>query len=308
MPPSAAVPTATTSGTGNGALTARRVAGIRRAVLASTHGGLRALPWRSTRDPWAVLVSELMLQQTQAVRVVGPYRDFLERFPDPASCAVAPLGEVLRAWSGLGYNRRAAQLHAAATRMVEHHGGAVPDRLEDLLALPGLGPYTARAVAAFAFERNVAVVDVNVARVLCRAVAGEPLTPKGAQGLADRLVPDGRVWEWNQAILEHGATRCTARAPRCESCALAWSCAWRRAGRPDPDPGRRSSRQGRFEGSDRQGRGRLLAALCRGPVRTGSVATACGWPDDARRAARIADELVRDGLARRGRSGTLRLP
>jgi A/G-specific adenine glycosylase len=285
-----------------------RVAAIRRAVLASADGSLRALPWRSTRDPWSVLVSELMLQQTQAARVVEPYRAFLARFPHPASCAAAPVGEVLRAWSGLGYNRRATCLHAAASAIVEHHGGVVPDSLEELLALPGIGPYTARAVLAFAFERHVAVVDVNVARVLGRAVAGETLSATAAQDLADGLVPEGRSWEWNQSLLEHGALWCTARAPRCGACALRRSCAWRCAGCPDPDPGRRAARQSRFEGSDRQGRGRLLAALCRDPVPSDALATVCGWPDDPGRAARIADGLVHEGLARRGPKGTLRLP
>ena len=268
---------------------------------------LRPLPWRATRDPWAVLVSELMLQQTQASRVVAPYEAFLARFPTPAACAEAPVAEVVRAWAGLGYNRRAAHLHAAARRIVEDHGGAVPDRLEDLEALAGVGPYTARAVLAFAYERDVAVVDVNVARVLARAVAGGPLAPRAAQALADELVPEGRGWAWNQAVMEIGATCCTGRAPRCGPCPLARCCAWRRRGRPEPDPARPGTRQSPFDGSDRQGRGRLVAALRRGPVRGAVLAEACGWPDDAPRAVRIADGLVRDGLVRRDGGDVLRL-
>jgi A/G-specific adenine glycosylase len=249
-----------------------------------------------------------MLQQTQAARVVEPYRAFVARFPDPSACAAAPVGDVLRAWAGLGYNRRAARLHAAAAVMVQRHGGAVPDSLEELLALPGIGPYTARAVLAFAFERHVAVVDVNVARVLARAVAGCALTPAAAQALADDLVPEGRTWSWNQALLEHGAMRCTARVPRCGDCRLARCCAWGRAGRPEPDPARRPRRQGRFEGSDRQGRGRLLATLLDGPVPRSALAGACGWPDDPARAEQMAHRLVEEGLARRDRNGVLRVP
>jgi A/G-specific adenine glycosylase len=249
-----------------------------------------------------------MLQQTQAARVVGPYGAFLARFPDVPSCAAASRGEVLRAWSGLGYNRRAAHLHAAAALMVERHNGAVPDTLEALLDLSGIGPYTARAVLAFAFERPAAVVDVNVARVLSRAVAGRALTPVAAQQLADDLLPCDRSWSWNQLLLEHGATRCTARAPRCDGCPLERLCAWRRAGCPEPDPGRRTRRQGAFEGSERQGRGRLLASLVEGPVPPAALAAACGWPEDQERAARVADRLVDEGLARRDRRQVLRLP
>jgi A/G-specific adenine glycosylase len=174
----------------------------------------RDLPWRRTRDPWAVLVSEAMLQQTQVARVVVPWARFLGRFPDPCATASAPAGEVIGLWAGLGYNRRAVQLHAAATRICGRHGGRVPDRLEDLLALPGVGPYTARAVLAFAFERDVGVVDTNAARVLARAVSGRPLRAAEVQRLADDLVPAGGGWAHNQAMLDLGATVCTKRRPR----------------------------------------------------------------------------------------------
>lgn len=273
-------------------------------MLDGAAAGLRPLPWRGTRDPWAVLVSECMLQQTQAARVVGPYRAFLRRFPTARACARAPVGEVVRAWAGLGYNRRAVQLHACAVAIAERHRGVVPDRLGDLEALPGVGPYTARAVLAFAHEQPVAVVDVNVRRVLARAVSGAPLGPARAQALADRLLPPSLPWAWNQSLIELGATRCRARAPSCEQCRLRSLCAWARAGRPSPDPGASPTRQSRFEGSDRQGRGRLLAALRRRPVRFAELAGTCGFEDDPARARRIADGLVRDGLARRVAGGT----
>ena len=273
---------------------------VRRAVLAFGAQGLRSLPWRSTRDPWAVLVSELMLQQTQAARVVPAWERFLGRFPTVRACAAAGPGEVVAAWSGLGYNRRAIFLHRAAVMVVERHGGELPDRLSDLLALPGLGPYTARAVLAFAFEQDVGVLDVNTARVLARGIAGHSLSPTEAQDVADALVPRGRGWTWNQALLDLGARVCTSRAPRCGSCPLAGGCRWRRTGGPDPAPGSAGAggRQSRFEGSHRQGRGRLLRALTRGPVKTGALASACGWPGDPDRARRAAAGLVQDGLAR----------
>ncbi|MGH9265957.1 MAG: A/G-specific adenine glycosylase, partial [Acidimicrobiales bacterium] len=141
----------------------------------------RDLPWRRTRDPWAVLVSELMLQQTQVRRVVPRYEAFLDRFPTPAATATAPVADVVRAWAGLGYNRRAVNLHRAAAEVVRGHGGALPATLEKLVALPGVGPYTARAVLAFAFEVDVGVVEVNSARVLARAFAGRALAAGEAQ-------------------------------------------------------------------------------------------------------------------------------
>ncbi|HTJ77130.1 MAG TPA: A/G-specific adenine glycosylase [Acidimicrobiales bacterium] len=257
----------------------------------------RDLPWRHTRDPWAVLVSEAMLQQTQVPRVVPKYRAFMERFPTAAATAAVPVAEVVRAWAGLGYNRRAVGLHRAATAVVDRHGGVVPGTLADLLALPGVGPYTARAVLAFAFEADVGVVEVNTARVLARAVAGRPVAGVEAQALADAVVPPGRGWAWNQAMVDLGATVCTRVAPACDRCPLLHACAWAAAGRPPPDPAAPAGRQSRFAGSDRQGRGRLVDALRSGPVALGDVAAAAGWPDDPDRAARMASALVAEGLA-----------
>lgn len=278
-----------------------------RAVLA-VEPELRPLPWRSTRDPWAVLVSEVMLQQTQAARVVAPWRAFVAAYPTPAACAAAPVAEVVRAWAGLGYNRRAVALQGSARAMVERHGGRVPDVLADLLALPGLGPYTARAVLAFAFEHDVAVVDTNVRRVLCRALVGGAVAPPRLQPVADALVPRGQGWTWNQCLLEVGAVRCTGRAPRCVGCPLARHCRWSQAGRPAPDPGAPTARQPAFAGSDRQGRGRLVAALRQGPVAAAAVAATAGWPGDPGRARAVAATLVSDGLAVPDGSGGLRLP
>ena len=270
----------------------------------------RDLPWRDTRDPWAVLVSEVMLQQTQVARVAPRWQAFLERFPTPAACAAARVGEVMALWSGLGYNRRAVALRAAAVACVLRHGGRVPATRAELLALPGVGPYTARAVLAFAFEQDVGVVDVNAARVLARAVAGRPLTAREAQELADRCVPRGAGWAWNQAMLDLGATLCTKAAPACGACPVAGACAWRANGGPDPSIGSAGggARQTRFAGSDRQGRGRLVAALVRAPVSSGGLAAACGWPEDTRRAGRVAASLVADGLAMWGPDGFLQLP
>ncbi len=270
-------------------------------VLAWGVPQLRDLPWRRTRDPWAILVAEVMLQQTQVPRVVPKWEAFLQQFPDPAACAGAALGDVLRAWHGLGYPRRGRNLHAAATAMVERHGGSVPGVLDDLLALPGVGPYTARAVLAFAFEQDVAVVDTNIARVLARAV-GERLTPTRVQRLADALVPMGAGWIWNQILMDLGATVCRP-TPQCEVCPLgphARVCRWAVAGRPDPDPARGSAGvstgQARFEGSLRQARGRVLRALLEG-----------SRPASEFDATAVAS-LVADGLVVADGDGRLDLP
>ena len=178
----------------------------------------------------------------------------------------------------------------------------MPGDLDALLALPGVGPYTARAVLCFAFERDEAVVDTNVARVLARAVANRPLAAREAQALADSLVGPGRGWTHNQAMLDLGATACRP-VPSCDACALRTCCRWRRAGRPEPDPARRSAfvsrAQPAYAGSDREGRGRLLAAALDGPVRLSALAAVCGWPQDAPRARRVADALVVEGLVER---------
>lgn len=281
-------------------------------LLAWSDRERRDLPWRRTRDPWAVLVSETMLQQTQVSRVIPAYERFVGAFPTPRTCADAPVAEVVRLWQGLGYNRRAVNLHRAATAIVEQHDGVVPGDLDALLSLPGVGRYTARAVLAFAFEADHGVLDTNAARVLARAVAGRSLKPGEAQRLADSLVPTGQAWRWNQAVLDLGATVCLKRTPRCGSCPVARHCAWRAAGGPaaaDPADGTAgaSGRQSRFEGSDRQGRGRLVAALATGPVQVERIPDVTGWADDPDRARRVADGVVADGLAEYA-DGVIALP
>ncbi len=255
-----------------------------------------------------------MLQQTQVARVIPRWDAFLARFPDPTSCAAAPVAEVIGLWSGLGYNRRAVHLHQAATAVVARHGGRLPSTLAELQALPGLGPYTARAVMVFAFEQPAAVVDANVARVLARAVTGRRLSRAEAQGAADALVPVGPswVWTWNQAMLDLGARLCTSRRPACARCPLrAQHCSWAGAHFPQPDPAQGSAgvsvRQAPFAGSDRQGRGRLVKVLQDGPLAEDRWADAAGWPTDAVRAARVAASLVADGLAVRA-GDQLKLP
>jgi A/G-specific adenine glycosylase len=252
-----------------------------------------------------------MLQQTQVPRVVPRWEAFLSAFPTPAACAAAPAGDVVRAWEGLGYNRRALNLHRCAVQVVERHGGELPDDLDALLALPGIGPYTARAVLVFAYEHDIGLVDTNAGRFLARAGAGRALAPKEAQALADSLVPPGRGWAWGQAVFDLGALLCMKRSPRCEACPIVGSCAWARAGWPAPDPvggsAGISTPQSTFVGSDRQGRGRLVDALRRGPVETGDLRQVMGW-SDVDRAERVAHTLVRDGLAVVDDEGVYRLP
>lgn len=284
---------------------------VRAAVLGwFATAGRADLPWRATRDPWAVLVAEVVLQQTQVARALERWPALLARFPTAAACAAATPADVIAAWRGLGYNRRALALHRCATEIVGRHDGVVPADLAALLALPGIGPYTARAVLAFAYEADVGVLDTNVARVAARTT-GRRLGAAEARRAVDAAVPPGAGWAWNQALLDLGATICTARVPRCDACPVAGWCAWAAAGRPEPDPAVGSAgvpgRQSRFEGSDRQGRGRLVDALRDGPVPVAGLAGVMGWPDDAARAERVARKLVADGLAVTD-GGVLRLP
>ena len=265
----------------------------------------RDLPWRRTRDPWLVLVSEVMLQQTQVDRVLPYFETFAERWPTPPRFAQAELAEVLAAWQGLGYPRRARNLWRAAAIITEHHDGRVPADLDDLKALPGVGPYTARAVQVFAFGIDTGVVDTNVGRILARWT-GRRLTPREAQRIADELVPAGESWAWNQAMMDLGAQACTKRDPSCGRCPAQPWCAWageilgsESSGQPDPADRSAgvSARQAPFEGSDRQARGRLLAALSDGPLPTErAAAAAMRFEHDEARAQRLVEELIAEGL------------
>jgi A/G-specific adenine glycosylase len=272
--------------------------------------GRADLPWRSTRDPWAVLVSEVMLQQTQVERALARYGPFLAQFPSAPACAAASPSAVIDRWQGLGYNRRALNLWRAAVVVSAEHGGRFPRERAALQALPGVGPYTARAVQAFAFECDVGVVDTNVARVLARRT-GRPLGRAEVQQLADQSVPPAAGWAWNQAMLDLGRTVCTARAPRCAVCPVQTGCRWHERGAPLPDPAVGSAGvskgQSRFAGSDRQGRGRLVDALRDGPVPRAALAATMGWPGDEHRAERVAATLLADGLVHLD-GGTYRLP
>jgi A/G-specific adenine glycosylase len=251
----------------------------------------RPLPWRETRDPYALLVSEVMLQQTQAARVVPYYHRFLERFPDPETLANAPTKQVLAAWSGLGYNRRALALQSAA-RAIADRGW--PDDLTDL---PGVGAYTAAAVAAFAWDRHTAAVDTNVRRVLERFDGVERPAPALQQRAAD-LIPTGHAATFNQAMMELGARVCRPRAPHCPACPARRGCATHAAGGPAATPRRRGA--GRFEDTDRWARGRVVAALVNGEP----------FPKEltGHRKQRVLAGLQRDGLIVRHPDGTLRLP
>ena len=248
-----------------------------------------------------------MSQQTQVDRVVPKFLAFVEAYPTPSECAAAPLGELLTLWSGLGYPRRCRNLHEASKVIVERHGGDVPDDLEQLLDLPGVGDYTARAVLVFADHREVGIVDTNVARVMSR-VENRPLARKELQAIADESVPEGLSWEWNQVLMDFGATVCTARAPRCAECPVRSSCGWAGVNGNDPAPltAGTSRPQGRFEGSDRQARGRLLKELTRRGVSRVEVAEVMG-DIERHRASRLVEQLIVEGLVAE-RDGFLSLP
>lgn len=239
--------------------------GLHEAVVRWYGSAARDLPWRDPRcGPWGVLVSEFMLQQTPVARVLPVWRSWLQRWPRPEDLAAEPAGEAVRAWGRLGYPRRALRLHAAATEIVARHGGQVPADHAALLALPGVGTYTAAAVAVFAFGDRRTVVDTNIRRVHARAVSGRGLPSRSLTAaearLADELMPadDDLAVAWNQAVMELGALVCTARTPRCAACPLLGACAWVAAGRPAPEE---TPRGQAWHGTDRQVRGALLAVL-----------------------------------------------
>jgi A/G-specific adenine glycosylase len=263
----------------------------REALLAWYAAVRRPLPWRATRDPYALLVSEVMLQQTQAARVIPYYEAFLARFPDAAALAAAPARDVLAAWSGLGYNRRALALQAAA-QVVARDGWP-----EDLRTLPGVGPYTAAAVGAFAWDRQAAAVDTNVRRVIERW-DGAVRAPAALAARAGEWLPAGRAADFNQAMMELGATVCLPRAPRCEGCPIAAGCASAGAA-PAPRTAAGRPRE-RFEDTDRWARGRVVAALLAGEPLPEAVA--------GERRERVLAGLERDGLVRRDADGVLALP
>jgi A/G-specific adenine glycosylase len=263
-----------------------------------------------------VLVSEVMLQQTPVARVLPAWQRWMDRWPAPADLAAEPAGEAIRMWDRLGYPRRALRLHAAAAAIVEKHAGEVPSRHEQLLALPGIGSYTAAAVASFAFGARHAVLDTNVRRVQARVVTGvrypAPGLTAAERSLAERLVPadPAQAARWGVAAMELGALICTARAPRCPDCPVAHLCRWRLDGRPEHD-GRARRGQG-YEGTDRHVRGLLLGALrsADGPLPQAALAAAA--PDEALRdpgqRERALDGLVADGLVEPLDHGFFRLP
>ncbi len=271
----------------------------------------RDLPWRSAEaTPWGILVSEAMLQQTPVSRVLPTWLAWMERWPTPADLAAAAPGDAVRAWGRLGYPRRALRLHAAAAAIVEEHGGEVPDDHAALLALPGVGDYTASAVASFAFGRRHVVLDTNVRRVLARLVGGEalpgPAVTRGERDRATALLPEAPATaaSWAVGVMELGALVCRASEPRCGQCPVGDLCRWRAAGRP---PDTRPRRVQGYAGTDRQVRGRLLAVLrdSEGPVRASTLDAA--WGERSQRERCLAT-LLEDGLVVRVAEGVYALP
>jgi A/G-specific adenine glycosylase len=280
----------------------------------------RDLPWRAPgATPWAVLVSEIMLQQTPVARVLPEYISWLARWPTPAALAAEPAGEAIRQWGRLGYPRRALRLHETATILTTRHGGMVPADLDALLALPGIGSYTAAAVASFAFGQRHAVLDTNVRRVLARLVAGRPMpgvsVSVAERRLAESLLPaePAVAARWSVAVMELGALVCTAASPHCGACPVALDCVWLAAGRPrEPRDAREMSQAGRrrtqrYDGTDRQCRGRLLAVLRDSGVPVSRTEFDAVWPGQAQ-LARALDGLIADGLVDPLPDGRFALP
>ncbi len=292
--------------------TTLREPAARQRLLAWYRRNHRTLPWRATHDPYRIMISEVMLQQTQVERVIPKYHDFLRRFPSLALLADAPSSEVIRAWSGLGYNRRALNLQRAARAVVDDHGGRMPSDVVALRRLPGIGAYTAGAIACFAYRQDVGFVDTNIRRVLHRVLAGpevpEPrMTAAEIERAAQELVPPGEGYEWNQALMELGATLCRARSVACDACPLADVC----QARPTIQhalaelPRRSGSGEPRFETTNRFVRGRIIDIL-RGAPAGGATAAEIvalmpnGADDqDPERVIALLDVLVSEGMVAR---------
>jgi A/G-specific adenine glycosylase len=271
----------------------------------------RDLPWRAPdASAWSVMVSEIMLQQTPVSRVLAAHREWLARWPTPAALAADPPGEAVRQWGRLGYPRRALRLHEAARIVTAQHDGVIPDSYDELLALPGVGRYTAAAIASFAYRQRHPVLDTNVRRVLSRLVTGAEFPGKAVSAaewrLAGTLLPDEPeiAARWAVGVMELGALVCTAAKPRCQACPVAADCRWLQAGRPAA-PVRPVGQ--RYEGTDRQCRGRLLAVLrdTDGPVPATRLDAV--WPIELQRA-RALDGLVADGLVDALPDGRYALP
>jgi A/G-specific adenine glycosylase len=268
------------------------VSAIQAAVLEWYAANGRNLAFRRTSDAWAVLVSEVIAQQTQASRAAEAWERFVVQFPTPAALAAVSPSVVIRAWRGLGYNRRAIALRAAAIAIVEDHGGLVPDSLDALVRLPGVGPYTARAVLAIAFNRPVAALDTNIARVLGRAFLDgvSALPRRELQRLADGLVPPGRAAAWTHALMDVGAAFCRKRDPRCGACPVVARCRYAAAGRPAPKLEKGSTRSKPFPSTRRWLRGRIIDRLRDAPDGTWVSFDA---PIDRHSVEAVREELVR---------------
>lgn len=272
----------------------------------------RDLPWRRpSATAWSVMVSEFMLQQTPVARVLPVHEQWLTRWPVPADLAAEPTGEAVRAWGRLGYPRRALRLHAAATMIRDEHGGVVPREYDALRALPGVGDYTAAAIAAFAYGQRQVVLDTNVRRVLARSVGGVEFPARSVtraeRDLAAELLPldAPTAATWAVAVMELGALVCTAERPRCESCPILGRCAWQAAGRPAYDGPPRPVQT--YAGTDRQCRGRLLAVLRDATAPVAPERLDVVWDDPAQRS-HCLESLLADGLAVRTAAGTYALP
>lgn len=291
---------------------AATVPALHDAVLDWYDDHARELPWRGTAaSPWSVMVSEFMLQQTPVARVLPVHASWLERWPTPAALAEESTGEAVRMWGRLGYPRRALRLHAAAVAIVDRHDGEVPTSYDDLLALPGVGDYTASAIASFAFGQRHVVLDTNVRRVLARTVSGVEFpaaaVTRAERDVATSLLPDddATAATWAVATMELGALVCTARQPSCDACPVADLCAWRGAGFPAYDgPPRRGQA---WAGTDRQCRGRIMALAREAESSIGAAQVEAAWPQAEQRERCLAG-LEADGLLTQVTPGRWALP